>query len=172
MSFLLEDSDAQLFVPEILAMLDFDDASWSMVWGEEEPLVAACEPRPKTLRPRPVGDTEAAEPKPKKRKRVATPRLRNKAKIELLRCEIESLEAALAALQRSKRVAGSLPTTDTSSAATAERLWEGIASRQSRERERALRCNQRLKTMIAEQQTLTVSLSRLLSEDPSPPPQA
>ncbi|KAF1792911.1 hypothetical protein GQ600_8167 [Phytophthora cactorum] len=39
MSFLLDDSDTQLFIPEILAMLDFDKASWSMNFVKEEPLL-------------------------------------------------------------------------------------------------------------------------------------
>ncbi|KAG6957866.1 hypothetical protein JG688_00010783 [Phytophthora aleatoria] len=170
MSFLLDDSDTQLFIPEILAMLDFDKASWSMNFVKEEPLIVAsgnaCESKPKMLRPRPASDTEAKS-KLMKRKRcttTGTPRLRNKDKIELLRHEIESLEEELEALQRSKRKAGVLTTTQKTS------VWKGIASRQRRERERAFRCNEGLKKRLIEQQMLTMSLSGVLSEWTSLPP--
>lgn len=148
MSFLLEDSDAHFYVPDILALLDFEEESWARTLKvTEEPLVVACESK---LRPHP-------ETKSKKRKRAATPRLRNKGKIELLRREIEGLETELEALQRSKPMA-------TSTNCHTESVWKGIASRQSNERERAERCNAGLRRMLSEQQVLTTSLSGVLSE--------
>ncbi|KAE8989604.1 hypothetical protein PR001_g21736 [Phytophthora rubi] len=85
MSFLFEESDAQTFVPDILDLLDFDGDSWPVA------LVLKDEPPPHDREPK-VSTT-----KPRARKRPATPRLRNKAKIELLRREIASLEAELEA---------------------------------------------------------------------------
>ncbi|ETI41745.1 hypothetical protein F441_13008 [Phytophthora nicotianae CJ01A1] len=162
MSFLLEDSDSHFFIPEILAALDFTETSWPMDFVKDEPLIVACDLNTKMLRP--PSDTEAGSRVTeagsilKKRKRAATPRVRNKEKIELLRHEIESLEAELESLQRSKRMTRVLTTSDENS------VWKGIASRQSRDRERALRCNEGLKRRLTEQQLLTKSLSGVLSE--------
>ncbi|KAG1699908.1 hypothetical protein DVH05_012347 [Phytophthora capsici] len=108
----------------------------------------------KMLHTRPASDSEA---EPKRKKRATTPRIRNKAKIELLRHEVESLEAELKALQRSKRRTGVLATTYKKF--TSDPLWKAIAIRQSKERERAIRCNEGLREMLEEQQMLTVLLS-------------
>ncbi|KAF4142511.1 hypothetical protein GN958_ATG08320 [Phytophthora infestans] len=113
----------------------------------KEPLIVACDSNPNMLRPRPAKSPEAEF---KQRK--------NKDKIELLRREI---------VQRPKRKAGILMYAAKSS------VWKGIASRQRRERERALSSNEELKRRLIEQQLLAISLSKLLSERvslPVPPP--
>ncbi|KAK1935717.1 hypothetical protein P3T76_010412 [Phytophthora citrophthora] len=119
------------------------------------------------LHPRPTSDLKV---EPTRKKRATTPRIRNKARIELLRQEIEVLEAELEALQRRKQMTGVLATTLKKS--TPDPLWKAIATRQSKERERALRCNEQLREMIAEQQMLTVLLSGVLTEWISNPDQA
>ncbi|KAE8977253.1 hypothetical protein PF004_g23313 [Phytophthora fragariae] len=134
MSFLFEESDAQTFVPDILDLLDFDGDSPTRLRRGQ----LACGP--------------------------TTPRLRNKAKIELLRREIASLEAELEALQQSKRTRAIQPQSHTSQPADSLSAWKGIASRQSKEREQAQLRNQGLKKMISEQHTLTMSLSSVLNE--------
>ncbi|KAE9075138.1 hypothetical protein PF005_g24471 [Phytophthora fragariae] len=144
--------DAMAERSAIAALLDFDGDSWPVA------LVLKDEPPPHDREPK-VSTT-----KPRARKRPATPRLRNKAKIELLRREIASLEAELEALQQSKRTRAIQPQSHTSQPADSLSAWKGIASRQSKEREQAQLRNQGLKKMISEQHTLTMSLSSVLNE--------
>lgn len=163
MSFLLEESAARAFAfaPDVLNLLDSNEGTWPVPLVQSEP---AAHDR-KTKPPQSKHDSNK-KTKPRVRKRPATPRLRNKAKIELLRREIASLEEELEALQQSNRTLAiqaqsrkTSPTTDSSLSA-----WKGIASRQSKERERAQLRNKGLKKMISEQHMLTMSLSSVLSE--------
>ncbi|OWZ10472.1 hypothetical protein PHMEG_00016674 [Phytophthora megakarya] len=140
MELLPEPNNAQFFFPEILAMLDMDDIKWPVAFMKEEPLV---ELKPIKLLP-------LSEPRLKKRKKPATPRLRNKAKIELLRQEVKTLEAEVEALQRSKQEAETQK-------CRADPVWKTIALRQQQERDRAVQCNERLKRILHEQQRLTMS---------------
>ncbi|KAL4088166.1 hypothetical protein PRIC1_012593 [Phytophthora ramorum] len=150
-----QSDDEQFFVTEILALLDFDDDSWPAPNSPDEPLGCVRKPKFKKLRPHPDTVTEV---KSKKSKPPTTPRLRNKAKIELLRHEIKALEAVLASLQHSKRGAV-VP-----EQRRVESLWRIIAMRQKYKREQAEFQNMKLKKMIAEQNRLTGSLCSALDE--------
>ncbi|KAL4116809.1 hypothetical protein PRIC2_012261 [Phytophthora ramorum] len=152
MNFLLEESDAQFLFSD---PLDFDEQIWPL--AQERP-AAANDPERKKRRPR--RDPEAG---PTKRTRATTPRLRNKGKIELLRREIESLEAEVKVLLLSKArpsIRAAAPTIKCPS----EPTWKSIAMRQSQERERAEFRNRGLKSMLSAQHMLTMSLSGVLNE--------
>ncbi|KAG6618572.1 uncharacterized protein IUM83_01135 [Phytophthora cinnamomi] len=158
MSFLVEESNAQPYVPDILALFDLDGESWPA------PLVVKDEPAAHECKSKATNRAKPASPA-KARKRPATPRLRNKAKIELLRREIAGLEAELEALQQSRRLRAARPPSTQSRPADASlSAWKDIAWRQSKERERAQLRNAGLKKLISEQHVLTVSLSGVLSE--------
>ncbi|EGZ08714.1 hypothetical protein PHYSODRAFT_288596 [Phytophthora sojae] len=110
------------------------------------------QPTLKRLRPRANSDTAV---KPKRVRKDTTQRVRNKAKIELLRHEIKGLEAVLASLQNSKRRVDWHRT---------DSMWKIIAARQSYERERAEHRNLGLKRMLSQQCALTRALSSVLTQ--------
>ncbi|GMF42540.1 unnamed protein product [Phytophthora fragariaefolia] len=138
------------FLADVLALLDVDAAE-----TELEPPQCSPEPTRKRQRPSTSSDTAA---KPKRVRKDATPRVRNKAKIEILRHEIKGLEAVLASLQNSKRRAIDLGRRQAGS------LWKFIASKQSFERERAEHQNMGLKRMLSQQCAFTRFLSMVLTE--------
>ncbi|KAG1699907.1 hypothetical protein DVH05_012346 [Phytophthora capsici] len=149
-----EPADEQ-FLAEIISLLDVDWPSSSEV---SEPLTGSSStptPKLRKLRPRATNDTVV---KPKRVRKETTPRVRNKAKIELLRHEIKGLEAVLASLQNSRRGAAILEHRRAGS------LWKIIAMKQSHERQIAEHRNTGLKRMLAQQYTLTRSLTHVLDE--------
>ncbi|KAG6618571.1 uncharacterized protein IUM83_01131 [Phytophthora cinnamomi] len=149
LSFEPQQADEQ-FLSEVLALLDVEAAE--AVPGPQQ---SAQTPKLKRLRPRANSDTAA---KPKRVRKDTTPRVRNKAKIELLRHEIKGLEAVLASLQSSKRGNPKLEWH------RADSMWKLIATRQSYERERAEHRNLGLKRMLVQQCALTRSLSSVLTQ--------
>ncbi|KAE8905126.1 hypothetical protein PF005_g30691 [Phytophthora fragariae] len=148
LAFETEQADEQ-FLAEVLAVLDVEEAE-----AVQEP----PQPKLKRLRPRAKSDTTV---KPKRIRTdstpVESPRVRNKAKIELLRHEIKGLEAVLASLQSSKQMTAKLEWHRANS------MWKIIAIRQSHERERAEHCNMDLKRMLFQQCALTRSPSSVLT---------
>jgi hypothetical protein len=164
LAFQAEAQDEQ-FLAELLALLDVEEEVWLTPLTPDEPLEELPKPKLKRLRPHP---NSGAEIKPKRRRRgVATPRLRNKANIELLRHEVSGLEALLASLQHSRREAAVLASSQ------ADSRWKVIAMRQSCERAHAESLNSGLKRMLAQQYMLTQSLTHVLNqwrEQPGPAP--
>jgi phosphoribosylanthranilate isomerase len=152
MSFLFEDVHAPLAVPDILMLLDLDEEHW--LAKDAAPLVE------------PKAQDHNAKPK-KKRKSPSTPRVRNKAKIELLHREVKSLKAELEALQQLKQSPATRPRQ--LARAHTEPVWKAIALRQMQERGRAERRNQDLKIMLSEQHVLTMLLGGALREWPASP---
>lgn len=146
-----EPTDGQ-FLDEIIALLDVDEGTWP---SPSTPNGDSPEPNQGNLRPRAKSDSAV---KPKRIRKDTTPRVRNKAKIELLRHEIKGLEAVLASLQNSRRGAAILERR------RAQSLWKIIAMRQSHQRQRAEQRNSGLKRMLAHQYTLTRSLTHVLDE--------
>ncbi|KAL3670716.1 hypothetical protein V7S43_003904 [Phytophthora oleae] len=156
--FKAEPTDEQ-FLTEVLSLLDVDWPSSSAV---SEPLGGGFStPKPKLRKLRPRTNSDAAV-KPKRVRKETTPRVRNKAKIELLRHEVKGLEAVLASLQNSRRGAAILEHRRAGS------LWKIIAMKQSHERQMAEHRNVGLKRMLVQQYTLTRSLTRVLDELPAP----
>ncbi|KAL3670595.1 hypothetical protein V7S43_003787 [Phytophthora oleae] len=149
-------NEEQLFVTDMLDL--FDDKSWL----ETELLPVASvvpEQSPRALkRLRPKGSEAVVTPKRARSSTEARPRLRNKGKIEILRCEVKSLEDELESLQRARHDADNPEDHQT------EVLWKVIATKQSRERERAEQQNKTLKTLLTAQCTLTASLSGVLNQ--------
>ncbi|KAG1712795.1 hypothetical protein DVH05_000530 [Phytophthora capsici] len=147
-----EPADEQ-FLAEIISLLDVE---WSSSSEVSEPLTGgSSKPKLRELRPR---ATNGITVKPKRVRKETTPRVRNKAKIELLRHEIKGLEAVLASLQNSRRGAAILGHRRAGS------LWKIIAMKQSHERQIAEHRNTGLKRMLAQQYTLTRSLTHVLEE--------
>lgn len=158
-----EVSDGLVPLPEILAMLDGvleSDLILESLQHEDPSILGPNARSLKRLRPRPCSDEGQKETKPKRGRRptAARPRLRNKGKIEILRREIQSLEAELEELKRAEQDAARLEER------RAESLWEIIAMKQSEEREKAESQNKALKSLLSVQCTLTTSLTGVLSE--------
>ncbi|KAG7379881.1 hypothetical protein PHYPSEUDO_008039 [Phytophthora pseudosyringae] len=145
-----EPTDEQ-FLAEVLSLLDVEQGSWP--YAQTPP-----RPKPKLSRLHPRAGSSDTTAKPKRIRKDATPRVRNKAKIELLRHEIKGLEAVLASLQNPGRGAAILERRRVSS------LWKIIARKQSHERQLAEQRNMGLKRMLVQQYALTRSLTRTLDE--------
>ncbi|EGZ08583.1 hypothetical protein PHYSODRAFT_256840 [Phytophthora sojae] len=159
--------DEQVSVPEILAMLDGvleGDLSLESLQHEDLSVLDPKTRSLKRLRPCPNIDEVPKGPKPKRGRRptAARPRLRNKGKIEILRREIETLEAELEALKNAEQDIEE---------PQADSLWKIIATKQREEREKAESENKALKSLLSAQCTLTTSLSGVLSEWTSLPDQ-
>ncbi|KAK1935718.1 hypothetical protein P3T76_010413 [Phytophthora citrophthora] len=152
-----EPADEQ-FLAEIISFLDVD---WPSSSTASEPLTGGSSKSTSTQklrRLRPRATSGDAVVKPKRVRKETTPRVRNKAKIELLRHEIKGLEAVLASLQNSRRGEAILEHRRAGS------LWKIIAMKQSHERQLAENRNMGLKRMLAQQYTLTRSLTHVLDE--------
>ncbi|ETI41743.1 hypothetical protein F442_12936 [Phytophthora nicotianae P10297] len=136
------------FLTEILSLLDVDEGRLPLSGDLPQPKL-------RKLRPHPESDIVV---RPKRIRKEPTPRVRNKAKIELLRHEVKGLEAVLASLQNSSRGA---TTVERRRAAS---LWRIIAMKQSHERQLAEQRNMGLRRMLFEQFSLTRSLTHVLDE--------
>ncbi|KAE8987222.1 hypothetical protein PR003_g22873 [Phytophthora rubi] len=132
------------FLAEVLDILGVEEAE-----TVKEPPQHSPQSKLKRVRPRTNSETAV---KPKRVRKDLTPRVRNKAKIELLRHEIKDLEAVLATLQNSKQKTPKLEWH------RADSMWKIIATRQSHERERAEHRNMGLKRMLFQQCALTRAL--------------
>jgi hypothetical protein len=158
--FELEANDEPFFAMDVSDLLA-DEESWT---ATDTALLDAvpvtfepASPSLKRLRPRggTVGGEQEPKPKRVRKSSAGRPRLRNKGKIELLRREIQSLEAELETMQH--------PSPGPESCHTDE-LWKIIAMKQSQEREHAEEENRALKRLLSAQCTLTSSLSGVMSE--------
>ncbi|KAL4145458.1 hypothetical protein PRNP1_013128 [Phytophthora ramorum] len=161
-SFLFEPDtlDEQLISSDILDLLEVVDLEGSCLFGkspQHEKAPAVPEATLRKLNPRCCSD-EDQEPKPKRVRKTsaARPRLRNKEKIELLRCEIKSLESELDHLRDARR--------DAEENGQSGAMWKIIAMRQSQDRERAQAENKALKELLTTQSTLTSSLSSVFTQ--------
>lgn len=156
MSFLLDPSDEQFIIPDILALLEVEDDKALLTVNTSR--TPARRTKVRKLNARPI-KKEAATPRRPCQAKASPPRLRNKGKIELLRREIEQLEAELQQLQQLQEAAPTSP-----EELNANSLWKVVAMKQSQARELAEDRNRKLRRLLSAQCALTSSLSGVLDQ--------